>query len=86
MSSQSQPKLVSKSPDFISIDRTVVANIDETYHRVIDAALLLEAREDLCSNDLDDSGTLTRVALEKLNGSLNEFHEIFAAIGNPGRR
>lgn len=59
MSSRSLPKLVSNSPDFISIDKTVVANIDETYRRVIDACAVLEGVEALHWTDHDDDGQLT---------------------------
>lgn len=86
MSSRSLPKLVSNSPDFISIDKTVVVNIDETYRRVIDACAVLEGVEALHWTDHDDDGQLNRIALKGLNGSLEQFHAIFDAIGIPGGR
>lgn len=86
MSSQSKPQLVSKSPDFISIDKTVVANIDQLHEKVCDAAMLMEITEVLDRTGEEDCGTLYRLALEKMNETFPIFSAVFDAIGQPGDR
>jgi len=75
-----------KSADFISIDKTVIANIDETYRRTLDACSIMEGVKALHFTDHNDDGELNRIALRTLTGSLNEFDAIFDVIGIPGGR